>query len=473
VQNRHVKRRRCAILVALLVAPVWMGSLAGAPCSDGPSFRFDRRECAAAFAKGGALCGVVAVPENYADPGIRTISLNVVVFPATEPGRVKAAQFDIEGGPGFAVTESADFYATDGASYRRHRDVVLVDMRGTGASNPLRCVGLESHAAAQPMAPFYPPDKVRECAQRLSAVADLRQYGTAAAARDLDAVREALGYSEIDLNALSYGTTLALRYIADYPQRVRTAVLTATTPPQKTPPAHHAAAAERGLQLLFAACAGDRVCSARHPSLSAGLDRAVQRLPPESRPIFLEKLRAFLYQPLSARRVPAIIQKASEGDFESFTRRRGPGRMFADGLYLSITCSESLARMDFDQAIVESRGTRFGSYRLERQREACRQWPVAPPDPQLFRTGRYEPPVLFLSGALDPVTPPEWTAEVSKMFPNSRHVIAPQGAHVLEGMTGMDTCVDAMILKFVESRSVTSIDPACVESMSSGPFVSP
>ena len=45
-------------------------------------------------------------------------------------------------------------------------------------------------------------------------------------------VREALGYEQLDLNAVSYGTTLALRYIADYPKRVRTAVLYGTVAPK-------------------------------------------------------------------------------------------------------------------------------------------------------------------------------------------------------------------------------------------------
>ena len=230
-------RRSQSLCLALLFA-IALTACASDPrrlASAAPAF--SQRPCAAELPAKDVFCGTVSVPENYADAGGRKIALNVVVFPALVPGSEKAAQFDLEGGPGFAVTDSASFYASDGAAYRQSRDVVLFDMRGTGGSNPLRCSALEAHAKAQPSAPLYPPDLVAECARQLSAVADLRQYTTAAAARDVDAVRQALGYRRIDLNALSYGTTLALRYIADYPQRVRSAVLTGTAPADKTPPA--------------------------------------------------------------------------------------------------------------------------------------------------------------------------------------------------------------------------------------------
>src|SRR5262245_9791023 len=127
----------------------------------------------------GATCGSVAVPENYAKPTGRTIKLNVVLFRAAEPNVEKAAQFDLEGGPGFAVTESAGFYATDGVAYHEHRDVVLVDMRGTGASNPLRCPKIEARGRADPAAAMYPPDLVEDCARSLASTADLTQYSTA------------------------------------------------------------------------------------------------------------------------------------------------------------------------------------------------------------------------------------------------------------------------------------------------------
>ncbi|MEY2531634.1 MAG: hypothetical protein QOI96_1719, partial [Verrucomicrobiota bacterium] len=83
------------------------------------------------------LCGKLTVFENRETRTGRTIDLNVVVVPALDPSRVEAPLFDLAGGPGVASTGAAGFYANEGKEYRRHRDVVLVDQRGTGNSNPL------------------------------------------------------------------------------------------------------------------------------------------------------------------------------------------------------------------------------------------------------------------------------------------------------------------------------------------------
>ena len=117
-----------------------------------------------AAAAAGARCGVVYVPENHAKPRGRKIGLNVLVLPATGKADASRAQYDLEGGPGFAATDFLDFYAGDGAMYRESRDIVLADMRGTGGSNPLRCFGIEEREKRQPLAPMYPPELVAECA---------------------------------------------------------------------------------------------------------------------------------------------------------------------------------------------------------------------------------------------------------------------------------------------------------------------
>lgn len=201
---------------------------------------FVRKTCDVALDGSQAQCGTVNVPENWTTRRGRRIDLNVIVFPATSPGMARSAQFYIDGGPGDAATAAAGFYLSEGLAFREHRDVVLVDMRGTGSSNALHCEDLEAFERARPDAPMYRPDLVASCARALRGHADVRQYTTATASRDLEAVRRALGYSTIDINAVSYGTVLAQRYIADHPDRVRTAVLTGAFPPSKTPPAHHA-----------------------------------------------------------------------------------------------------------------------------------------------------------------------------------------------------------------------------------------
>ncbi len=83
------------------------------------------------------LCGKLTVFENRETRSGRTIDLNVVVLSALDPGSKEEPLFDLAGGPGVAATVIAGFYAKEGKEYRRHRDVILVDQRGTGNSNPL------------------------------------------------------------------------------------------------------------------------------------------------------------------------------------------------------------------------------------------------------------------------------------------------------------------------------------------------
>ena len=453
-------------------AAMALSALILSACSFDPGARregsFLAHECPADLVAPKVRCGSVSVPENRADPAGRRIALNVVVFDALEPGASRSAQFDLEGGPGFAVTESAAFYASDGEAYRRRRAVVLADMRGTGGSGALRCRALEDYARADPGAPLYPVELVWKCRDALDGAADVRQYTTAAASEDIEAVREALGYERIDLNALSYGTTLALRYVADHPDRVRTAVLMGAVPAKAMPPAHHALAADDGLKRLIDSCAQDAACATQYPDLHSDIDRARSRLGPEEGAVFFERMRALLYLPATSRQVPALLHAAAAG--RAIPPASARQRVFADGLYLAITCSESLAVMNVADAIAEADATPFGSYRLARQRDACAQWPRAAPDPDLMREPSSDVPILLLSGALDPVAPTAWSVELAKAFPNGRLVVVPEGAHVMDGLDGLDTCLDGMILRFVDTRSAAAIDDTCVSRMRAGPF---
>jgi pimeloyl-ACP methyl ester carboxylesterase len=437
-----------------------------------PAPAFDVKACPAEWSSFGIECGEVRVPEDYAVPDGRSIALNVVVLRAAGASDAHDAQFELDGGPGLAVVETVAFYATDGAMYRQARDIVFVDMRGTGGSNPLRCPEIEQYEASDPWGAMQPVDLVAHCAARLSASADLSQYTTSNAVRDLETVRAALGYDRIVLNALSYGTTLALAYIAEHPERVRAAVLTGTAPVDRTL-RHLAAAANQALQKLFAACAAQASCRAAFPDPAAELQRAYANaasISDERADIFMERLRTQLYSAPGGRGALLVIRRAAKGDFSAFDALpQGPARSFADGLYLSIACAESLPHFALDEASASARATAFGDYRLRRQSAACAAWPVAPSMPP-SPTQALQTPVLFVSGEYDPVTPPEWVDDLLPLFPNGRHIILPGGGHIVDGMSDLDTCYDPTIVAFLASTDAADLDATCIESMRGGDF---
>lgn len=457
-----------SIVLALLTG-LFVIALGGA-CAAAPVFR--EGPCAGKGLEGAARCGLVAVPEDRARPDGRWIDLNVIVLPAL-PGPPGAPQFDLEGGPGMRATIGYGFYLEDGAAYRRGRDIVLIDQRGTGASNPLRCTNLEFPDRPEPL---YDPKGVAACARDLAGKADLRRYTTQAMVADTEDVRQALGYPRIDLFALSYGTTLALRYIAEHPDRVRSAVLWSAVPTSGRPPRDHAPAAQAALRLLIRDCAAELACVAAYPDIEGDMRRAADRLKATHGRVtpgmFMERLRSLMYSPGGARRVPFIAHRAAVGDLAPFlaTYDGDASDGFADGLYLSVTCTESLGHFDYPTAVAAGRRTTFGPYRLERLRAACRRWPKGDLAKDHFTLVEAGVPVLLISGEMDPVSPPAWAAEAARGLPNSRHVIVPHGGHLLDGMEGADECLDSVVLAFYATASVKGLDAACLTALKPPPF---
>ncbi|HXO26462.1 MAG TPA: hypothetical protein VOA80_03900, partial [Thermoanaerobaculia bacterium] len=90
--------------------------------------------------KGGeALCGTYEVFENRETHSGRKLSLRIVLLPATGPAQAADPIFFLAGGPGEGTTESASAPELVHSPMRTLRDLVFVDTRGTGRSNPLSC----------------------------------------------------------------------------------------------------------------------------------------------------------------------------------------------------------------------------------------------------------------------------------------------------------------------------------------------
>jgi pimeloyl-ACP methyl ester carboxylesterase len=439
------------------------------------------------------LCGKLTVFENRETRSGRTIDLNVVVLPALDPGSREGPLFDLAGGPGVAATGAAGFYAKEGKEYRRHRDVVLVDQRGTGNSNPLTAAP-RARSPQDYLTEMYPVEYLKTLREALEQRADLTQYTTSIAMDDLDDARAWLGYDRINLFGLSYGTRAVLVYMRQHPDRVRSAILMGVAPTYLKMPLHHARAARRAMDLLLEECASDAACHQAFPQLQRDWEEVLARLgreparieysPPDKsatvtveiqRDIFAEKLRNRMYSRASAKRIPIIIHQAAQGNFVPFLKEAIPADrsvpdFIADGMYLSVTCAEDTRFIDQDEAARVNAGNPFGNYRVFQQTRACSMWPQGKiPD------GYHQPvtsniPVLIFSGYMDPVTPPERGEEVASHLPNSKHVIIPQGAHGLEGLTNVD-CLDKLMLEFLSKGNAKELDTACVERVGSPPFV--
>jgi pimeloyl-ACP methyl ester carboxylesterase len=435
------------------------------------------------------LCGKFSVFENRKTRTGRTIDLNIVVLPAFDQKTKAEPLFHLEGGPGVDATGAAMFYATDGREYRNHRDVVLVDQRGTGESNRL-AIPTDKTPQGR-LREMYPVDYVKKMRSELEQRADLTQYTTAIAMDDLDDVRAWLGYDRINLFGLSYGTRAILVYLRQHPEHVRTITLMGVAPTYLRMPMYHSQAADRAMNLLLDECEQDAKCHEAFPQIRddwekvlADLQRAPARVEYQSdgtprasveirRDIFTEKIRNLLYARDQASRIPLIIHRAANGDFEPFLQQAiGPAApdLIADGMYLCVTCSEDVPFIDQAEAEKMNANNPFGNYRVFQQTRACSMWPRGEIPPDYRESVRSDVPALIFSGNLDPVTPPQRGEEVARYLPNSRHVIISEAGHLPFGLTHLD-CIDRLILEFLDKADAKNLDVSCVERMAPPPFV--
>jgi pimeloyl-ACP methyl ester carboxylesterase len=467
------------------------GNSTAAPRAQTPP-RLALQPCKVSGVEEELLCGRLPVYENRRTMRGRQILLNVVVLPALEAKAKAEPLFHIEGGPGNSATAEARDYATVLKLYRRDRDVVLVDQRGTGGSNPLRCPdeGFDPQAFMDDM---YPPAFVRGCRRALEQRADLTQYTTSDAMDDLDDVRAALGYDRINLIGISYGTRAAMEYVRRHPSHVRAVVLMGAAPVFNKMPLYHARAAQRAMELLFDDCAADAACRRAFPNLRAEFKQLIEKLERQParvlfkpkgateerefvvrRGFFADHVRSRMYLPPGAAQVPYLIHRAALGDFRPFLSfalpTRGPdSEGFSGGMYLSVTCSEDVPRIRPSEIEPFTKGTFLGDYRVFQQRRACKLWPKGDVPESFYEPVAADAPVLIIAGRLDPVTPPEWADQIARTLPNGKVVRVAADAHLPVGINF--DCMDELIVRFINQASAKGLDfDACAAQIKFPPF---
>ena len=436
------------------------------------------------------LCGKLTVFENRQTRIGRRIDLNVVLLPALDQERKAEPLFDLVGGPGSASTEAVTFYAGPGKVYRRRHDVVLVDQRGTGQSNRLSIP--QEKTPQHYLTEMYPVDYVREMRHALEQRADLTKYTTSIAMDDLDDVRAWLGYDKINLLGGSYGTQAALVYMRRHPDHLRSAILLAVAPTDLKMPLHHSESAARAMDLLLRECEQDASCHAAFPQIRDDWKNVLAQLEKQparveysptgkiapttveiQRDVFAEKIRNCMYGRDKAARIPLIVHHAAEGDFSPFLQQAiAPSipDFIADGMYLSVTCAEDVPFINQDEAAALNANNQFGNYRVFQQARACGMWPRGEIPADFLEPVRSNAPVLIFSGNMDPVTPPKYGEEVAGYLPNSRHVIIPEAAHDVDGLTDPG-CIDRIAIEFLDKGDAKNLDVSCVEKMGPPPFV--
>ena len=418
-----------------------------------------------------ALCGTYEVPEDRFTREGRKIALNVVVFPATSKTPLGDPLFVLEGGPGASVVTAAAAYVPFFAPLLDRRDLVLVDQRGTGQSNPLRCE-LKSTS--------YELAEVEACRDTVLALADPIHYITPHAVDDIDEVRAWLGYERINLFGGSYGSRSVLTYLRRHGEKVRTAITMATYPHDRNAILEAAPIAQRAVDGVIELCADDDRCAAAFPDLREDLAKVIERFR-ETGPIgegestitqgeFGAALRLMLFFPSLSAQLPNVIHRAAEGDFGPYRivlgKMRGQmGGWISIGTLLTILCGEDGVRIESSEQIAKvADNTDIGPAWSQALFRACGLWPEIPLPEDYHEPVRSDVPVLLLHGRHDPSMPPGWSRHAARTLPNSLVVEVPEGVHSFIGMTN-PFCLQGIVTRFVTGGTVEGIETGCVDTM--------
>jgi pimeloyl-ACP methyl ester carboxylesterase len=461
------------VLILLLGQMLWWA---------GPSYAADLalEDCQRGQGPSDGRCGTLTVWENRQAASGREIQLDVVVMPALSRNPAPDPLFVLAGGPGQAATEIISQIGYSLRKIRRQRDLVFVDQRGTGDSGPLDCEMLETEEDGDIEVLL---GYIEACVAGYDA--DLRYYTTPHAMDDLDQVRQALGYEQINLWGGSYGTRAALVYMRRYPESTRSAMLDGAAPLALTMPMHMAVDAQRALDRLFAACAADTVCAANFPDLGSRFTLLLDNLdtnPPKvplqdplsgawneveiNRDLVAGLVRAALYSGHWSSLVPLMIDRALNGDYQPLMGLGGTWSGVSEGIslgmQLAVLCSEDVARIDS----LNDTPTFMGQKHAEFYLRGCQFFPPADLPDNYFEPIVSAVPTLVLSGADDPVTPPRWGEETARHLKNGRHLIVPGTAHNTMG----SGCVPRLMAQFVDAASADSLDAACIEQVKRPPF---
>jgi len=416
-----------------------------------------------------AGCGTLLVPEDRNRPGGRRIGLHVVVLPARRRPAAADAFTYLEGGPGGAATEETYTLATTFAGVREHRDIVLVDQRGTGRSHPLDC----PRPAAPPTTAARLRSYFRSCMR--SAPGDMSLYGTRAAMDDLEAVRQALGYAQLDVFGASYGATAAQVFLRRHRSSVRTLILDGGTLLDLPLYRRFAANAERALASVARRCAASPACARAYPrwrSVLAALVRRWNAAPVHrtaAATISGDELAGVVQRMLldaeTAAAIPFVVSRAAAGDYAPLNEQVEPGDFTRQLMFWSVWCNEPWVGLD-------ERGpwhTIFDGYvaaSLDRYRRTCALLPRRPEPASAWVVPRTLVPMLALVGGADPQDPRGNLPRLRQTFPNGRAIVVPGFGH------GVDTagCLESLVPIFVDGADAQALDTRCVRSIRPPPF---
>lgn len=448
-------------------------------------------------------CGTLTVPLDWQHPtGPKRVHVELVRLRST--GQGSAAQGSRigsllvnPGGPGASGIGLAKQIAPALAgTLLTHFDLIGFDPRGVGASDGLRCVS----AAQKDRSVALDPDPKTSAGFSAQATlagqiaasckakygSDLRFFSTESTARDMDALRAALGDRKLSYLGFSYGTDLGAVYATLYPQRVRALVLDGAVDPtadSTVESAEQAGGFETAFSRFAAWCAapvsGCPIAPNARTALTALLAKAHAHPISSSTPG--ETRRAtdgnVLYAVISAlyskRAWPSLanaIASAAGDDAagvlqldDAYTDRT-PSGTYDNSLDANtvINCTDaakepSIAQIRSDQSQWRAQQPLFGGP-LAITLLTCASWSAPTDPPPSVGAKSSAAPILVVGTKGDPATPYASAITMTKQLGNARLLTADGDGHTAYFA---NSCVRADVDRYLLSGSLPATGTVC------------
>ncbi len=495
---------------AVAGGPVAAGSVAAVAAPHGPVLRLGSVGLRACTKRPRTYCGHLMVPLDYASAASPRIRIGFRWLPAS--GQAAGTVLAVEGGPGFATTGTQGAYLAMMGPLKRTRNLLLVNLRGTGNSTVINCPGLE-HAGSKQYGQRF-NRLVAACGRQLNHTWHYRGGGwvhasdlfnTAYTARDVSGVLRALHLGRVDLYGDSYGSWFSQVFASRYPGQLRSVTLDSTyqvlgLDPWYTTTVITARRAFAQACRLSAACAaataGGGGAWARIGALAARLARE----PVTGKATLSNGTRGTLtvtvltlvnlvnnagFDPVVYRDLDAAGRALVRHDDAApllrlaalslgFDDTNYPLPEFSDGLYYAVGCTDyvqlfsrtappAVRARQYAAALRREPARTFAPFTLRQWTSldqyteaysACLRWPSpAKLIPPITRKPPLVPrglPVLILSGTLDSLTPKLGGATLvaRQMGPSARLVTVANLTHVAL-QDANDACPASIYQRFV------------------------
>jgi pimeloyl-ACP methyl ester carboxylesterase len=433
--------------------------------------------------------GRLAVPEHRGVPNTRTISLAFVRLKGTGPTAGPPTIF-VAGGPGIptiAYARGALYGEYNKGSvfallttFREFGDVVIVDQRGTGLTEPnLDC----------PQALDLPLDRVVTREEMLQALrdgsrvcasfwkargVDVAGYTTNENADDLDAIRLALGAKKMNLVGGSYASTLVLATIRRHAPNIGWAIMQGvegTAQTIKLP-----LNTDRVLERIGQIARSDRRVSRLVPDFLGLVRSTLDRL--ERQPVTVQvpdkatgqttsitvgrfDLELATAQELGAKpfinELPALYYAMSRNDFSWLgkTALQARRRWLGSAMAFFTDCASGVSKPRWATIQEQAPNSLFGTLPDFPFPEVCDGW-GSPDLGAEFRSPIHsDVPVLFVSGTLDARTPVANVEEIISGFPAGKHLIVEHASHEIRDLLMGSPEISQLVLEFIRTGSIS------------------